>query len=546
MISSRGARGLSDLGRYVFRTASLRLFPECFIKYPCKARYLHRTDASLAQRLDANIACRSTGQNIVNQNYVTPLQPIRPAPVDGYRTLERAFTCFAPHPAQHWRGLLSDQHVDCHPTFAVFFQAARQQSRLIEPPSPKPPTVQRNRDKQWRLLIRLWQFRRHQLSQLFSQRDLAAVLERKDQLARSIVIKRCCGDPGMERRISKANRALRRTTLHAWRKWPSTRAAGGLCRDREICPAGAAQTGLCRQRLSAKRTPRWKDKIDQRRERIPCKGRNCGGATHSHKLHRLRETRKRGREISMNQRQVPRIFSNRRRSLRAQRAAQLAKRGGSARWLYREMQDDLIERLDFMRHEAGKTLLIGHEMRELATVLGKSGKVQAMPELDEEQPIAASDFDLIVSLGRLDTVNDLPGALVHIRNALAPGGLTIAQIVGAGSLTALREIMMAADGDRPAARIHPQIDDRAATALLQRAGFAKQVVDTHKLTVRYSSLERLVSDLREQALNSALQSPAPYVGKAGLARAHAKFDELREDDGKVAETFQILTLTGWK
>jgi hypothetical protein len=43
-----------------------------------------------------------------------------------------------------------------------------------------------------------------------------------------------------------------------------------------------------------------------------------------------------------------------------------------------------------------------------------------------------------------------------------------------------------------------------------------------------------------------LVSPAPYLGKSGLARAQAKFDELREDDGKVSETFQILTLTGWR
>ena len=81
---------------------------------------------------------------------------------------------------------------------------------------------------------------------------------------------------------------------------------------------------------------------------------------------------------------------------------------------------------------------------------------------------------------------------------------------------------------------------------MQRAGFAKQVVDTHKLTVRYGSFDRLVRDLREQALSSILLSPAPPFGKASLARAKARFDELREDDGKVTETFNILTLTAWR
>ena len=211
------------------------------------------------------------------------------------------------------------------------------------------------------------------------------------------------------------------------------------------------------------------------------------------------------------------------------------------------MQDDVLERLDFMRHEVRNALLIGHNTCRLEALLRSQGAhISEAASIDEEQPLPAAELDLLVSLARIDSVNDLPGALIHARDALARGGLMIAQIVGAGSLPSLREIMLAADGDRPAARLHPQIDDRAATALLQRAGFAKQVVDTHKLTVRYSSLDRLVGDLREQALTSVLLSPAPYLGKAGLSRARTRFDEMRDQDGKVSETFNILTLTGWR
>jgi len=65
-------------------------------------------------------------------------------------------------------------------------------------------------------------------------------------------------------------------------------------------------------------------------------------------------------------------------------------------------------------------------------------------------------------------VDDLPGALVHIRRALAPDGLAIMSWCGAGSVPALRAAMVAADGERPAARIHPQVDVRAGGDLLQR------------------------------------------------------------------------------
>ena len=221
--------------------------------------------------------------------------------------------------------------------------------------------------------------------------------------------------------------------------------------------------------------------------------------------------------------------------------------GGNTTWLFDAMQEDIAERIDFMRFEPSDAALVGAQTAQLSSLFeAKGARVQTFADVDEETPLPVEALDLLISLARLDTVNDLPGALIHSRNALVPGGLMIAQIVGAGSLSTLRQIMLSADAERPAARIHPQIDDRAATALLQRAGFAKQVVDTHRLTVRYSSLNRLVQDLREQALSSVLLSPAPLLGKAALARAQAKFDDLREDDGKVTETFNILTLTAWR
>ena len=222
---------------------------------------------------------------------------------------------------------------------------------------------------------------------------------------------------------------------------------------------------------------------------------------------------------------VPKIFSAARRIARQARTEALALRPNTASWLLDEMRQDLEERLAFMQLEPEHRLDL---------------------DRDEEQPVAGGPYDLITSIARLDTVNDLPGALIHMRNALATGGLMIAQIVGAGSLPMLRQIMLAADGDRPAARIHPQVDNRAATGLLERAGFARQVVDSATLRASYRSLDRLISDLREQGLGSVLLSPAPYVGKAGLARAHEAFERLKDSEGRVTETFEILTLTGWR
>ena len=75
---------------------------------------------------------------------------------------------------------------------------------------------------------------------------------------------------------------------------------------------------------------------------------------------------------------------------------------------------------------------------------------------------------------------------------------------GAGSLIRLKRCMIAADGPRTAAHIHPQIDVRSAGDLLARAGFAMPVADGDRLTLRYSDPMRLVRDIREAGTGNAL------------------------------------------
>ncbi|MXP09566.1 class I SAM-dependent methyltransferase [Pseudoblastomonas halimionae] len=241
----------------------------------------------------------------------------------------------------------------------------------------------------------------------------------------------------------------------------------------------------------------------------------------------------------MAERQVPTIFSPARR-MAARRRADPA----TASYVLDDMVDEVIERLAFIRHEPGNALIIGDRTGRLAQVLPGARSVDPADGFDEERPFPAGGHDFIASLGTLDTVNDLPGALVHLREALAPGGLMIASFVGAGSLERLRAIMHAADGERPAPRLHPMVDIRSGAQLLQRAGFADPVVDGHSLPVRYSSLGRLVGDLRALGLSNVLAEPGPPLGKAALTRARAKFDELSDSEGKLLERFEIITLSG--
>jgi SAM-dependent methyltransferase len=170
-------------------------------------------------------------------------------------------------------------------------------------------------------------------------------------------------------------------------------------------------------------------------------------------------------------------------------------------------------------------------------------------QCDEDRPaFGDGSFDLIMSVGVLDSVNDLPGALVLARRMLRPDGLFLAAFVGAGSLPRLRGAMMAADtvAGGAAPHIHPQIDVRAAGDLLTRAGFALPVADTTSLTVRFPDLRSLVSDLRAAAATNILtaRSRRPIL-RAGLAAAEAEFARHADVDGKIQEQVEIVHLTAW-
>ena len=219
------------------------------------------------------------------------------------------------------------------------------------------------------------------------------------------------------------------------------------------------------------------------------------------------------------------------------------------RYIIDDMVEDVLDRLSFLRVVPRRALVIGDWLGTLDAALAVNGaevrRLEPADGFDEERPFASSEYDFIASLGTLDTVNDLPGALIHLRTALEPGGLVIASLAGAGSLPELRAAMAVADGDRPAPRIHPQVDVRAGGQLMQRAGFTDPVVDSRSLDVSYGSLDRLIGDLRAMGMNAVLDRHGPPLGKHALASARAAFAAAGKG-GRTVERFEILTLSGWR
>lgn len=256
---------------------------------------------------------------------------------------------------------------------------------------------------------------------------------------------------------------------------------------------------------------------------------------------------------------LPDIFDRRARALARDRAAA----GFAAHDFVRAfMVEELLARLGGVRRDfatalelnaADDALIAPLTARDIAVTATDAGFVFATRtggvRCEEDRlPFAPASFDLVLSAGGLESVNDLPGALVQIQRALVPGGLLLAALIGAPSLPGLKASALAADlalGGAARARVHPQIELRTGGDLLARAGFVLPVADTLTLTARYASLLGLMRDLRGMGATNLLETRRAPLSRRWLVAAGDAFAARADADGKTAERFEILFLTGW-
>ena len=181
---------------------------------------------------------------------------------------------------------------------------------------------------------------------------------------------------------------------------------------------------------------------------------------------------------------------------------------------------------------------------------GKAGALSLAAD-EEALPFAPESFDLVISNLSLHWVNDLPGALLQIRQILKPDGLFVASMLGGETLLELRQCLMEAElieegGVSP--RVSPFADIRDLGGLLQRAGFALPVVDLDTITVTYGDAMRLLADLRGMGETNAVAARRKGLSRRNtLLRALALYEEkFKNEDGRLPATFQIMTMTAWR
>ena len=162
-------------------------------------------------------------------------------------------------------------------------------------------------------------------------------------------------------------------------------------------------------------------------------------------------------------------------------------------------------------------------------------------------PFAPGSFDLIVASLSLHWVDDLPGCLIQLRQALRPDGLLLASLPVLGTLSELRTALTDAEaalrgGASP--RVSPFPTLRDCADLLQRAGFALPVVDLDEMHLAYANPLALLRDLRHAGEANAVllrdrRIPPRGLFVEGMAALPAG------PDGLVGATLRLAMLTGW-
>ncbi len=236
-------------------------------------------------------------------------------------------------------------------------------------------------------------------------------------------------------------------------------------------------------------------------------------------------------------------------------------------FLMRRAADDLAERVAAVDRRFPRAVSLFSATDHAARVLLACGKCDSVDRIEAVDhlpgnhqvgaiaspdclPLAYGTVNLAVSLLSMHHFNDLPGFLAQVVRSLQPDGLFLAALPAAGTLSELRESLLAAESEIDNAaspRILPFADVRQLGSLLQRARFALPVADVDTVTVRYDTMFDLIGDLRAMAATNILveRSRKP-PGRNMFARAAQIYaDRFSDADGRIRATFSIAWLSGW-
>ncbi|KAF9464818.1 S-adenosyl-L-methionine-dependent methyltransferase [Collybia nuda] len=259
------------------------------------------------------------------------------------------------------------------------------------------------------------------------------------------------------------------------------------------------------------------------------------------------------------------VFDRKAKFLQKDRAAT---RDGGARsktvdYIRTEVAERMLERFLDIKRKFNTVLDLGSgpghfsklletERTKKSIMIDSSVEVERI-HADEENLLTIVDRnsqEAIVSCLSLHWVNDLPGVLVQIKEALQPDGLFLGAMFGGETLFELRTSLQLAEVEREGGispHVSPMTENGDISNLLSRAGFNLLTVDVDEIQVAYPSMWELLEDLSDMGEANAIMGRRNFIHRDTLSAASAIYKELHgNEDGSIPATFQVIYMIGWK
>lgn len=155
-------------------------------------------------------------------------------------------------------------------------------------------------------------------------------------------------------------------------------------------------------------------------------------------------------------------------------------------------------------------------------------------------PVGRSSIDLVWSNLALHWHPQPHRVIDEWSRAMRTGGLLMFSSFGPDTFGELREAFGVADAGALRQRVLPFVDLHDYGDMLVQAGFETPVMDMEKLNITYSSIDKLLADIRAFGGNPSSQRLAGLQGRRQWARLLEALDARRNADGKIALTIEVV------
>lgn len=234
--------------------------------------------------------------------------------------------------------------------------------------------------------------------------------------------------------------------------------------------------------------------------------------------------------------------------------------------LQREVEDRLLERLDFFEGVPLRVLDLGCGPGRASSILRKRWKSAhvialdlALPMLRQVRPgwrrpltrvcadaralpLPDASIDVLFSNLCIQWVDDLPALFDEFRRVLKPGGYATFSTFGPATLHELRSAWASADR---APHVSQFADIARIGDALMAAGFRDPVLDADYFTLTYADAASLMRELKAiGATNADSRRARGLTGKAQFRHALDAYESFRTD-GALPATYEVISAHAW-